>query len=811
MTNNSPKPDNRHARKRNAASQSGRVGGASAASRGFSYRATGCLILLGSLLAYLFLFLRQPSLFGLSDADGEPFDRFVDLLVMPGLAGHFLGDGSLSIAVWDRVPILLAGLAWLGLAVGIGWPVIKGGLSGISRPESFAIAALVGLALLSTTTLLVGWAGALGHIAPLAISIGVLGVGCWLLPVMLGRFAAPSIAVPPDGPSRASGDAAQGAAGDAHAVAGGSVGSLEDVVGDSDAWLVRHQAVVWLARLVPVATCLLAAIYLWGSCLPAWEFDVVEYHMQAPKEFYQAGKIDFVSHNVYANMPLGVEMHTLAAMMIAREFLGAQEGWWWGALVGKVIVASYSLLAAAVLGGFIARHCGRWAGWSAAGLLLAVPGHVHVALSGLIDGALGAYCLAVIVVLSCLDIPRGAANTATRSVHGLRIRRILLIASVLAGAAAATKYPGLVFSVIPLGLVAVYQLAKFRSASTWGWGLAAVLLGLALTCLPWYLKNATLTGNPVYPLAYGLFGGSGLDEASALQWSEAHRPGGSNARNVYSPGRLLDSLSQLTYASPFVNPAVIFLAACSIVFGWRRGRDWFAFRQERQDGSPSDVWQRYWWLSLLWILAVWWLATHRIDRFWLPAVPLLAGLAASSAVCIGRWVSASLSTAVVLGGLVYGVLTALSGASQIDNRFLVPLAELHQQARDESQPGLVSPLTVWCNANLEPQASKLLLIGEAKAFDFEAPILYATCFNENPGEKWLRGQVAESQLKALRQGEVTHVVVNWQEIERYRSPGNYGFSAWPTRADTEQWLTDAVVEEVDTGLDPRSVQVFRVQ
>ncbi len=30
----------------------------------------------------------------------------------------------------------------------------------------------------------------------------------------------------------------------------------------------------------------------------------------------------------------------------------------------------------------------------------------------------------------------------------------------------------------------------------------------------------------------------------------------------------------------------------------------------------------------VWLLAVWWLATHRIDRFWLPITGLWAGLAA---------------------------------------------------------------------------------------------------------------------------------------------------------------------------------------
>ena len=41
--------------------------------------------------------------------------------------------------------------------------------------------------------------------------------------------------------------------------------------------------------------------------LPPVDFDVREYHLQAPKEFFQPGRISFLPHNVYANMPLGAE------------------------------------------------------------------------------------------------------------------------------------------------------------------------------------------------------------------------------------------------------------------------------------------------------------------------------------------------------------------------------------------------------------------------------------------------------------------------------------------------------------------------
>ena len=69
-------------------------------------------------------------------------------------------------------------------------------------------------------------------------------------------------------------------------------------------------------RLVVVLTIVLAVIYGLGAMLPPFEFDVVEYHLQSAKEYYQLGFIGFNDHNIYMNMPLGLEMHGLAAMSL---------------------------------------------------------------------------------------------------------------------------------------------------------------------------------------------------------------------------------------------------------------------------------------------------------------------------------------------------------------------------------------------------------------------------------------------------------------------------------------------------------------
>ncbi|MEZ6081607.1 MAG: hypothetical protein R3C56_39840 [Pirellulaceae bacterium] len=40
--------------------------------------------------------------------------------------------------------------------------------------------------------------------------------------------------------------------------------------------------------------------------------------------------------------------------------------------------------------------------------------------------------------------------------------------------------------------------------------------------------------------------------------------------------------------------------------------------------------------------------------------------------------------------------------------------------------------------------------------------------------------------------------INWNELARYRSPGNYGFSGWPQREDIERLVSDRVLRPLDS-------------
>jgi hypothetical protein len=92
---------------------------------------------------------------------------------------------------------------------------------------------------------------------------------------------------------------------------------------------------------------------------------------------------------------------------------------------------------------------------------------------------------------------------------------------------------------------------------------------------------------------------------------------------------------------------------------------------------------------------------------------------------------------------------------------------------------MLNPPLVRLDGELPPGA-KPLLVGQAAVFHINRPVVYNTVFNEETIETIARGRSPEQVREELRRLGVTHIYVDWFEIERYRSPGNYGFTPFVT-------------------------------
>ena len=244
---------------------------------------------------------------------------------------------------------------------------------------------------------------------------------------------------------------------------------------------------------------------LLGAMLPAIDFDVLEYHLQGPKEYYQAGRIAFLPHNVYTNMPFGVEMLHLLGMEVMGD-------WWWGGLAGQLLVALFAPAAAVLIAAAAGRSGSRRAAWFAAVVYLSTPWIYRLAVIAYVEGPLCFYHAALVwaVARGWIDrgisraVALGPARPAGRRRDGLQVSGLDLGGDPL-WPARRWSTPG--------------EVARLRP-------LLAYVLGWAIVMAPWLAKNVIDTGNPVYPLGYRVFDGRHWDEAREAQWSDAHGPSG---------------------------------------------------------------------------------------------------------------------------------------------------------------------------------------------------------------------------------------------------------------------------------------------
>lgn len=516
----------------------------------------------------------------------------------------------------------------------------------------------------------------------------------------------------------------------------------------------------WLLTLPFVGLILVLAI------LPPTDFDVREYHLQVPKEWYQSGRIGFLPHNVYGNMPLGAEMQALCAM--GWTLWSDKDRWWYGALVGKVVMALFAPLTAILVSQLVdpstndnSAGANRW--WSAV-FLISTPWVVRIAAAGLNENALGLYLYLSFWFCQPSDSRSSVLDTASESTNGF-LRRVGLAAFFL-GAALSVKYTAFLYG-LPFPLWVAWQ--GFRAKC-----LAKSAAVFTLVCLlsggGWYLKNLVLSGNPVYPLAYSWFDGATRTPENDLQWRMAHHVPPDSQGNRYSLRQWSAACASFAGGSEWQHGLLIPFGVLAIV-----RNVWL--------GKRSCWGSTYW---IIWMLGSWWLVTHRLERFWVPAFPWLAQLAGQGMTWSHQVAWKRYRWLPVVIALPTLWIFCASPSIQVDPRWLVPLSNLR------TDPVRVNPIHLYLNRVVLPH-ERVLLVGDAQPFDLEVPVFYHTCFDECLLESWLANVVPQQQWQLLHDRQVRYVYYHRGEVKRYQSAGNYGFTSYVNDARFAKFVEAGVL------------------
>jgi 4-amino-4-deoxy-L-arabinose transferase-like glycosyltransferase len=507
---------------------------------------------------------------------------------------------------------------------------------------------------------------------------------------------------------------------------------------------------------------LAAAIGLWiaGATRPpaVWEqgfsdeYDVLEYHLQVPREFYDNQHVGKLPHNCYSHYPLGLEMLFLLAMCLRG---GAYEG----VFLAKFIHGMFAALSVAAVFGTLKREDDLRARFSAA-LLATTPLIVYMTWLGMVELAEVSY-----LTLALLWLRQWMRNGAVGSAVCL---------GAMLGGACAVKYLSVGFVVAPV-LLAMFGVA-WRRASLLRHVAAAAALAAVLFS-PWLLRNVVLTGNPVFPLATNVFGRGHWSQESQQRWADGHNltrkppvPPPADWQMPPQPSR-----AELFYhnflMSQWFGPLgklLTGLAICVLVAGGSKDRGW--------DWALAAIFAVQ--------LAVWAAAAPGMPpRFVMPALApmsLLAGGLLAQVARIqanpfnpsaprpahGPWgVALAVATFVAAAGVnlavAFGIFRTASGGLPAQGLGAEQVARLFWP---------------WRYAQELPQGSRILLVGEAKALYLPAGTMYATAFDEHPLAEMARRKLSPQQMvEELRATGVTHLWVDWLELLRLSR--TYGYPA----------------------------------
>jgi len=389
------------------------------------------------------------------------------------------------------------------------------------------------------------------------------------------------------------------------------------------------------------------AVDLLAVCAPVSSPDALLYHVADPSLFAKAHRIFEIPWNSSSYEPFSVEMLVLDGLLLWNSTQGA---------IAPLLLAFVALVAVMA---FAHRVAGRPAALLAGTVFFAQAFMVWEATSAFIEPG-----IALAVALAGWNLIRFARHSELSA---------LILAGVFAGGAAGMKYLGLIAALILAAVAGVVLFPRFTLRLALSFGLAA-----AAVALPWYVKNAVLTGNPFFPHVFG-----GLNPTATRELASAMRSfgyGRSPGDFLLLPARLLAAAKPFD-GGQYLSPLFVIFAPVAVLLQRGRQTILIAFG------------------AVLLFVVAWFLTTQQA-RFLVPAMPVAAVLAALGILALtqqGR-LGRLVAVAVTAGALAVG-----AGASTVYAKQFVPVVF----GTEPAQRFLLEKVSnyngvEWLNRNLGP-------------------------------------------------------------------------------------------------------------
>lgn len=483
------------------------------------------------------------------------------------------------------------------------------------------------------------------------------------------------------------------------------------------------------AKLMLVCIFVAAVLNLAGTLAPPFEYDELEYHLGALADYQRAGRVVFLPHNFYSNMPQLTEMLYLLAKTTTSDIAAKMLHWLFG------------LLTAAAVYGVAQRIWSKAVGLTAAALFYCTPFVQDLGQTARIDLATAFFATLAFgaLVLCGEEEPK---------------REFLWLSAFGVGGAVATKWPSVAVVFLPIALVLVLR-RKFGLLA----GFSAVVAAMVA---PWLVKNWLFTGNPVYPLFYQWFSSPYWSPEQAMVFSTRHAPTLGFAA--------LGELFSLPWKYSFIEAGAVPLLVLTVPL---------MFLVPRAEAAAKRA-------GCLFVssYAGWFCFTFRPWRFLFPAFGVAAVAGAFAMEKLGRDLVVRIAVRLSVGLIIASSLATLTLNDLVDvgdpSRMPPQMSfvryALGQFTRDkfiaQVGKGVLEPI-IWMDENL-PATAKVLYVGEARAYYATQAVVYSTAFDQNPLTAMSRtAKTPEELLAMLRAQGITHAYVNYSEVDRLQRGYNY--------------------------------------
>ena len=532
--------------------------------------------------------------------------------------------------------------------------------------------------------------------------------------------------------------------------------------------MLRACRLGWPA-LASVALLVLAAALPPGL---AWAtefggYDALSYHLQLPKEWLEAGRVEPLRGSVYSAFPSFIEtgtlhLWTLASFAPVHDVADAAQ--WLHAAVAIAAAIVTGVLAAALLPATSSLRARAWACGIATTAVLGIPWVV-------VTGSLAYNDLAPLLFLATAMLAWTAGGAQLPGRAGIAV-------GLAIGAAVGCKLTA-------AGMVAVPFVAWAASAAepaarrTLVRGALFALPVAGIVLLPWLVRNGLTIGNPLFPFAGDAPGWWSAEQLARFASGHAAAPGtGALARlaALWDQG-FREGMGVAPDADPWIAQWGIAFGAGTLALAVS------ALRLPRAGLALGACFVAQ--------CACWMFATHLKARFLLPcAVPMCAAIGVAAA---PRAATVARAQALAVGGALSAALLAWGFqpwiVSRTDPRMSGPEGAWALQAALGPATGQLGPGTkpdadalaaagdpmplAWFANWRLPAGARLGTEGEADVFWCATTPAWGTVWDGGPLARALRAHPDDPRaaIAAMRAEGITHLAIGESMLARWKAAG----------------------------------------